>query len=96
MNSLGLTTVGGYFGVCFLFVANILVVYSGLLGIVFLDDEERDHATEFLYIIICSEQSLYYTARRELVTQRRQDLHVRDACARPEMTDILGISINQL
>lgn len=49
MNGLDLTTISGYFAVCFLFIAIVLAVQAGLLGVSLLADEERDRTTEFLY-----------------------------------------------
>lgn len=50
MNGLDLTTVGGYFGVCFLFVVVILAIHAGLTGAGVLAEDERDHMAEFLYV----------------------------------------------
>lgn len=50
MNGLDLTTVAGYFGVCFIFVGVILAIHGGLLGASLLADEEQNHTTEFLYV----------------------------------------------
>ncbi len=50
MNGLDLTTVAGYFGVCFLFIVVILAVHAGLTGISVLAEEEQDKTTEFLYV----------------------------------------------
>jgi ABC-2 type transport system permease protein len=50
MNGLDLTTVAGYFGVCFLFLAVMAAVHAGLLGANVLADEEINKTTEFLYV----------------------------------------------
>jgi ABC-2 type transport system permease protein len=50
MNGLDLTTVGGYFGVCFLLIALTLAVHAGLLGAGLIGQEEIDKTTEFLYV----------------------------------------------
>ena len=50
MNGLDLTTVGGYFGVCYLLLAVALSVYAGLTGVGILAEEEADRTTEFLYV----------------------------------------------
>lgn len=50
MNGLDMTTVAGYFGVCYLFVLVILAVFAGLLGGGVLAREELTHTTEFLYV----------------------------------------------
>ena len=50
MNGLDLTTLAGYFGVCFLFIVVILAVHAGLLGTDVLAGEEQDKTTEFLYV----------------------------------------------
>lgn len=50
MNGLDLTTVGGYFGVCFLLMAIVMAVHAGLLGASLLAEEENGHTVEFLYV----------------------------------------------
>jgi ABC-2 type transport system permease protein len=50
MSGLDLTTVGGYFGVCFLLIALTLAVHAGLLGASLIAQEEIDKTAEFLYI----------------------------------------------
>ena len=50
MNGLDLTTVGGYFGVCFLLIALTLSVHAGLLGASVIAQEEIDKTAEFLYV----------------------------------------------
>lgn len=49
MSGLDLTTVAGYFGVCFLIMAITLAVHAGLTGAGVLADEEVERTTEFLY-----------------------------------------------
>ncbi len=44
-----LTTVAGYFGICFIFIAVILAVHGGMLGARLLGDEESGRTSEFLY-----------------------------------------------
>lgn len=50
MSGLDLTTVAGYFGVCFLFMAVILAVHAGLTGAGVIAQEEADKTAEFLYV----------------------------------------------
>jgi ABC-2 type transport system permease protein len=50
MSGLDITTLGGYFGVCFLYIALLLTVQAGLLGVSILAEEEQDKTTEFLYV----------------------------------------------
>lgn len=49
INGLDLTTVAGYFGVCFLFVVVALAIQAGLTGAGIIVEEEQDKTTEFLY-----------------------------------------------
>ena len=44
-----LTTVAGYFGICFIFIAVILAVHGGMLGARLLGNEESGRTSEFLY-----------------------------------------------
>ncbi len=50
MTGLDITTLSGYFGILFLYIAIGLAVHAGLLGVNLLADEEQDKTTEFLYI----------------------------------------------
>lgn len=50
MTGLDLTTVSGYVGVCFIFVAILLALHGGLLGAQLIAREETDHTSEFLYV----------------------------------------------
>lgn len=50
MTGLDLTSVPGYFGICFIFIAVLLAIHGGLLGASVVGHEETDHTTEFLYV----------------------------------------------
>lgn len=50
MNGLDMTTIVGYFGVLYLYVAVMLSIQAGLLGADVIDKEEQDKTTEFLYV----------------------------------------------
>lgn len=50
MSGLDITTLGGYFGICFLYTEILLAVHAGLLGVTVLAEEEQDKTTEFLYV----------------------------------------------
>ncbi|MEO5949625.1 MAG: ABC transporter permease subunit [Candidatus Saccharimonas sp.] len=49
MNGLDATSLGGYFGICFLFIAILLAVHAALLGTGLLTREPLNKTTEFLY-----------------------------------------------
>ncbi len=50
LNGLNVTTVAGYFGILFLYVAIMLAIHAGLLGADIIAKEEQDKAAEFLYV----------------------------------------------
>ncbi len=50
MSGLDLTTIAGYFGVCFLILAVALAIHAGLTGVSVVGGDELDHTTEFLYV----------------------------------------------
>ena len=50
MNGLDITTVEGYYGILFLYLALLLAVQAGLMGVGLLAKEEEDKTTEFLYV----------------------------------------------
>ena len=50
MADLDITSLEGYFGICFLYLVLMLAVHAGLLGAAVIGDEERDKTTEFLYV----------------------------------------------
>lgn len=50
MSGLDITTLIGYFGVLFLYVAIMMAIQAGLLGADILAKEEQDKTTEFLYV----------------------------------------------
>ena len=50
MSGLDITTLGGYFGICFLYIELLLAIHGGLLGVSVLAEEEQDKTTEFLYV----------------------------------------------
>jgi ABC-2 type transport system permease protein len=50
MTGLDLTTIQGYYGVCFIFIAVMLAIHAGMLGADLLAKEERDKTAEFLYV----------------------------------------------
>lgn len=49
MNGLEATTLSGYFGICFLFIAIMVAVHAALLGTGILTAEPLNKTTEFLY-----------------------------------------------
>lgn len=49
MNGLEATSLSGYFGICFLFIAILLAVHAALLGTGLLTIEPLNKTTEFLY-----------------------------------------------
>lgn len=49
MNGLEATTLSGYFGICFLFIAILVAVHAALLGTGLLTTEPLNKTTEFLY-----------------------------------------------
>lgn len=49
MNGLDITTIVGYFGVLYLYVAVMLAIQAGMMGADIIDKEEQDKTTEFLY-----------------------------------------------
>ena len=50
MNGLDITTILGYFGVLYLYVAVMLAIQAGMMGADIIDKEEQDKTTEFLYV----------------------------------------------
>lgn len=50
MNGLDITTVEGYFGVLFLYVAVLVSIHAGLLGVDVIAKEEQEKTAEFLYV----------------------------------------------
>lgn len=50
MSGLDITTVVGYFGILYLYIAILLAIHAGLLGADIVAKEEQDKTTEFLYI----------------------------------------------
>ena len=50
MSGLDITTVVGYFGILFLYIAIMLAIHAGLLGADIIAKEEQDRTTEFLYV----------------------------------------------
>lgn len=50
MTGLDLTTIQGYYGICFIFIAVMLAIHAGMLGADLVAKEERDKTAEFLYI----------------------------------------------
>lgn len=50
MTGLDLTTVQGYYGICFIFIAVMLAIHAGMLGADLISKEERDKTAEFLYV----------------------------------------------
>ena len=50
MTGLDLTTIQGYYGVCFIFIAVMLAIHAGMLGADLVSKEERDKTAEFLYV----------------------------------------------
>jgi ABC-2 type transport system permease protein len=50
MNGLDITTIVGYFGVLYLYVAVMLAIQAGMMGADMIDKEEQDKTTEFLYV----------------------------------------------
>ncbi len=49
MTGLSLTTLSGYYGVLFIYLAVILAIHAGMLGAAVLADEEQDETVEFLF-----------------------------------------------
>lgn len=50
MVGLDLTTIIGYYGVCFIFIAVMLAIHAGMLGATLVAKEEVDKTAEFLYV----------------------------------------------
>ena len=50
MNGLDITTIVGYFGVLYLYVAVMLAIQAGMMGADMIDKEEQEKTTEFLYV----------------------------------------------
>ena len=50
MNGLDITTIVGYFGILYLYVAVMLAIQAGMMGADIIDKEEQDKTTEFLYV----------------------------------------------
>lgn len=50
MTGLDIASVPGYFGICFIFIAVLLAIHGGLLGVSVVGHEETDRTTEFLYV----------------------------------------------
>lgn len=50
MTGLDLTTIAGYYGICFIFIAVMLAIHAGMLGADLVAKEERDKTAEFLYV----------------------------------------------
>lgn len=50
MTGLDLTSIAGYYGICFIFVAVILAIHAGMLGAGIISKEENDRTAEFLYV----------------------------------------------
>ncbi len=49
MSGLDVTTLTGYFGVLYLYIAIMVAIHAGLLGSTIIAKEERDRTSEFLY-----------------------------------------------
>lgn len=62
MNGLEATSLAGYFGICFLFIAILLAVHAALLGTGLLTIEPLNKTTEFLYTKPIS--------RRKIISQK--------------------------
>jgi ABC-2 type transport system permease protein len=50
MTGLDLTTMTGYYGICFIFIAVMLAIHAGMLGAEIVAKEEVDKTAEFLYV----------------------------------------------
>ncbi len=50
MVGLDLTTIAGYYGICFIFIAVMLAIHAGMLGAELIAKEEVDKTAEFLYV----------------------------------------------
>lgn len=50
MTGLDLTTITGYYGICFIFIAVMLAIHAGMLGAEIVAKEEIDKTAEFLYV----------------------------------------------
>lgn len=50
MTGLDLTTIEGYYGVCFIFIAVMLAIQAGMLGAEIVAKEETGKTAEFLYV----------------------------------------------
>ena len=50
MKGLDITTIVGYFGILYLYVAVMLAIQAGMTGADIIDKEEQDKTTEFLYV----------------------------------------------
>lgn len=50
MTGLDLTTITGYYGICFIFIAVMLAIHAGMLGAEIIAKEEVDKTAEFLYV----------------------------------------------
>lgn len=50
MTGLDLTTIEGYYGTCFIFIAVMLAVHAGMLGAEIIAKEETGKTAEFLYV----------------------------------------------
>ncbi|NCU30743.1 hypothetical protein EOM57_02970 [Candidatus Saccharibacteria bacterium] len=50
MTGLNLTTIEGYYGVCFIFIAVMLAIQAGMLGAEIVTKEETGKTAEFLYV----------------------------------------------
>lgn len=49
MTGLDITTIVGYYGVCFIFIAVMLAIHAGMLGAGIIAKEETNKTAEFLY-----------------------------------------------
>lgn len=50
MTGLDMTTMTGYYGICFIFIAVMLAIHAGMLGAEIVAKEESDKTAEFLYV----------------------------------------------
>lgn len=50
MTGLDLTTITGYYGISFIFIAVMLAIHAGMLGAEIVAKEESDKTAEFLYV----------------------------------------------
>ena len=50
MTGLNLTTIEGYYGTCFIFLAVMLAIHAGMLGAEIIAKEETGKTAEFLYV----------------------------------------------